>query len=98
MKVILKGNVNIFIHADFFYRISVSLLLPDEENDTKEEEKLNAQQTSSRINDSWFPQLAYASDKSSLIEVEELEEKVFSASLQVKVRSVNIFELSRLLD
>lgn len=37
------------------------------------------------IDDRMFPEVAFAVDKAILREVEEMEEKVFQASLQVKV-------------
>ena len=37
------------------------------------------------IGDKTFPEVAFAVDKAILREVEEMEEKVFTASLQVKV-------------
>ncbi len=39
-----------------------------------------------KIEDKCFPQVAFSVDKDLLMEVEELEEKMFSASLQNKVR------------
>jgi len=75
----------------------VSLLLPDEENEQLKEKPEEAtpqtpppfqpitEEENKIIEDKWYPQIAYASDKALLLEVEELEEKVFSASLQVKV-------------
>ena len=59
-------------------------MLPDDDIEIKDEVTSNVSK-SAPIIDQWYPQLAYASDKAVLIEVEELEEKVFSASLQVKV-------------
>ena len=38
-----------------------------------------------KIEDKSFPQVAFSTDKDILIEIEELEEKMFSASLQNKV-------------
>ena len=65
--------------------ILVSLELPEDDN-SKEENKYVPQLTSNgAIADQWYPELAYAVDKAILVEVEELEEKVFSASLQSKV-------------
>jgi len=45
------------------------------------------------IGDKTFPEVAFAVDKAILREVEEMEEKVFTASLQVKVRE-ECFEYS----
>jgi len=70
--------------------LAFSLLLPDEESESKDKvteddsSVATSTDTNKSIQDKWYPQLAYASDKAILIEVEELEEKVFSASLQVK--------------
>lgn len=58
------------------------MLLPEDE---KMEDGIMATDPNKTMEDKWYPQLAYASDKAILMEVEELEEKVFSASLQVKV-------------
>jgi len=44
-----------------------------------------AVKTDIAIEDKTFPQVAFAVDKAILREVEEMEEKVFTASLQVKV-------------
>ena len=66
----------------FLFYCPVSLLLPEDE---KIEDSTTATDLNKTIEDKWYPQLAYASDKAILMEVEELEEKVFSASLQVKV-------------
>ena len=65
----------------------VSLVLPEDENENKEKSEEGAIVTdlNKSIEDKWYPQIAYASDKAILMEVEDLEEKVFSASLQVKV-------------
>lgn len=52
----------------------------DSDDETEESKKKNVQQT----NDTWFPAAEFAVNKSILKEVEELEEKVFAASLQVK--------------
>ena len=43
------------------------------------------------IEDKTFPEVAFAVDKAILREVEEMEEKVFTASLQVKVNAVIVF-------
>ena len=82
----------------------VSLLLPDEENESKDKvtedgsSVTTATDANKSIQDKWYPQLAYASDKAILIEVEELEEKVFSASLQVKVETwIFLFNLKFLV-
>lgn len=48
-------------------------------------EKTKKQRTDADIDDKTFPEVAFAVDKAILREVEEMEEKVFTASLQVKV-------------
>jgi hypothetical protein len=64
------------------YLVSTEVNSSDEEEEaTKPEE----QQEEIEIVDVWFPDQAFAANKNSLIEVEELEEKIFAASLQVKV-------------
>lgn len=50
----------------------------------KEDVKSSVVRSTGPVVDQWFQALAYASDKAVLIEIEELEEKVFSASLQMK--------------
>ena len=78
--ILILGNTRIV----FFFIVSLEL----SEEDNKEESKYVPQITpDGRIPDQWYPELAYAVDKAVLIEVEELEEKVFSASLQTKVFS-----------
>ena len=52
----------------------------EEEDDEKPEATVVTE-----IKDRWFPDQAFAANKNVLIEVEELEEKIFAASLQVKV-------------
>ncbi len=52
----------------------------EEENDKTEEQAAEIE-----VVDVWFPDQAFAANKNILIEVEELEEKIFAASLQVKV-------------
>ena len=49
-----------------------------------------AVKTDIAIEDKTFPQVAFAVDKAILREVEEMEEKVFTASLQVKVNKHKI--------
>ena len=63
----------------------VSLVLPNEEGEAKEEAKSGELKPAVPVVDAWYTQVAFASDKATLIEIEELEEKIFSASLQVKV-------------
>ena len=72
----------------FLFYCPVSLLLPEDE---KIEDGTTATDPNKTIEDKWYPQLAYASDKAILMEVEELEEKVFSASLQVKVSRSSLY-------
>lgn len=61
----------------------MSTEISSDEEDSQEK----AEQTdTTEINDSWFPDQAFAANKNVLIEVEELEEKIFAASLQVKAR------------
>lgn len=52
----------------------------DSDDETEESKKKKPQET----HDTWFPAAEFAVNKSILKEVEELEEKVFAASLQVK--------------
>ena len=42
-----------------------------------------------KVDDKCFPQVAFSVDKDILIEIEELEEKMFSASLQNKVSNLH---------
>lgn len=60
-------------------------LVSTELNSSDEEEEKSEQSPDAEIVDSWFPDQAFAANKNILIEVEELEEKIFAASLQVKV-------------
>ena len=46
-----------------------------------------------KIEDRSFPQVAFSTDKDILIEIEELEEKMFSASLQNKVHCLICIQL-----
>ena len=54
-------------------------------SDEEEAEKPEEPAAEIEIADTWFPDQAFAANKNILIEVEELEEKIFAASLQVKV-------------
>lgn len=65
----------------------VSLVLPNEEGDVSKDEVKPCDHRVPIV-DKWYTQVAFACDKATLIEIEELEEKIFSASLQVKVRNV----------
>ena len=63
---------------------------PTVESDSDDDEPLERskkQETDAGmdIGDKTFPEVAFAVDKAILREVEEMEEKVFTASLQVKV-------------
>ena len=60
----------------------------DEEEEAKKCEEPAAE---IEVVDTWFPDQAFAANKNILMEVEELEEKIFAASLQVKVRFMDIF-------
>ena len=65
-------------------------LKPTVESDSDDDEPLERskkQETDAGmdIGDKTFPEVAFAVDKAILREVEEMEEKVFTASLQVKV-------------
>ncbi|XP_046846146.1 bromodomain adjacent to zinc finger domain protein 2B-like isoform X2 [Xenia sp. Carnegie-2017] len=60
------------------YRLSTDV---DEEDEAK---KTDEQDMEMDFTDDWFPDQAFAANKNILIEVEELEEKIFAASLQVK--------------
>lgn len=57
----------------------------DEEDAGKADEPAAAAAAGTEVTDTWFPDQAFAANKNILIEVEELEEKIFAASLQVKV-------------
>ena len=54
----------------------------DEEDETVKPE---GAESDKETVDTWFPDQAFAANKNILIEVEELEEKIFAASLQIKV-------------
>ena len=57
----------------------------DEEDEDDDDDDKPEASVVTEIKDSWFPDQAFAANKNVLIEVEELEEKIFAASLQVKV-------------
>ena len=57
----------------------------DDDNETPGKSSCSAKNKDSPIEDKMFPEVAFAVDKAILREVEEMEEKVFQASLQVKV-------------
>ncbi|CAB3979425.1 bromodomain adjacent to zinc finger domain 2B-like isoform X1 [Paramuricea clavata] len=62
------------------YQLFTEVNSSDEEDAAKPEEPA----AEIEIADTWFPDQAFAANKNILIEVEELEEKIFAASLQVK--------------
>ena len=57
----------------------------DDDNEMPGKSSCSAKNKDSPIDDKTFPEVAFAVDKAILREVEEMEEKVFQASLQVKV-------------
>ena len=58
----------------------------DDDDDEKQQKLANAEKNKDiPIEDKHFPEVAFAVNKAILREVEEMEEKVFTASLQVKV-------------
>ena len=57
----------------------------DDENETPGKSSCSEKNKNNPIDDRMFPEVAFAVDKAILREVEEMEEKVFQASLQVKV-------------
>jgi len=57
----------------------------DDDNETPEKLSCSEKNKGNPIDDKMFPEVAFAVDKAILREVEEMEEKVFQASLQVKV-------------
>ena len=63
----------------------------DDDSDDEKTDKSSALQSgdSNPIEDKEFAEVAFAINKAILKEVEEMEEKVFAASLQVKVRPLN---------
>ena len=62
-----------------------------DDDEGQEKSASTAVKTDIAIDDKTFPQVAFAVDKAILREVEEMEEKVFTASLQVKVNKHKIF-------
>ena len=80
--------------TNFLYSILVSIQHKDEDENKeveplkspkKEKHKSVKPNPPGKIEDRSFPQVAFSVDKDILIEIEELEEKMFSASLQNKV-------------
>ena len=67
----------------------------DSEDDEAKEKAADKGAKDAPIEDKTFPQVAFAVDKAILREVEEMEEKVFTASLQVKVNRQHIHESVR---
>ena len=57
----------------------------DDDNETPGKSSGSEKNKNNPIDDKIFPEVAFAVDKAILREVEEMEEKVFQASLQVKV-------------
>lgn len=57
----------------------------DDDNETPGKSSCSEKNKNNPIDDRMFPEVAFAVDKAILREVEEMEEKVFQASLQVKV-------------
>ena len=72
---------------------SIFFVITEVESDSDDDdEKLQTSTTSEKnknvpFEDKTFPEVAFAVDKAILREVEEMEEKVFTASLQVKVKN-----------
>ena len=75
-------------------KISLFLLKTKVESDSDDEEETPEKSANidknkdNPIDDKMFPEVAFAVNKAILREVEEMEEKVFTASLQVKVSSI----------
>lgn len=60
----------------------------DDDDDEKQQTLITSEKNKNvPFSDKTFPKVAFAVDKAILREVEEMEEKVFTASLQVKVRN-----------
>ncbi|XP_028411273.1 bromodomain adjacent to zinc finger domain protein 2B-like isoform X2 [Dendronephthya gigantea] len=81
-KNILKFND--YTHHSFEkqeFQLSTEVNSSDEED---EPVKPEGDESDKEIVDTWFPDQAFAANKNILIEVEELEEKIFAASLQIK--------------
>ena len=57
----------------------------EDDNETPGKSSCSVKNKDSPIDDKTFPEVAFAVNKAILREVEEMEEKVFQASLQVKV-------------
>ena len=71
--------------SELLYLVSTEVNSSDEEEEAKKPEE---QEGEIEIVDTWFPDQAFSANKNILIEVEELEEKIFAASLQVKVCTI----------
>ena len=61
----------------------------DDEEEENETSSSNEPRKDTPVEDKTFPHVAFAVDKAILREVEEMEEKVFTASLQIKVNLSN---------
>lgn len=61
----------------------------DSDDDDEKQQTLTTSEKNKNVpfEDKTFPEVAFAVDKAILREVEEMEEKVFTASLQVKVKN-----------
>ena len=70
----------------FFLFLTVYAVVSTDVDEEDEAKKTDEQDIEMDFTDDWFPDEAFAANKNILIEVEELEEKIFAASLQVKVK------------
>ena len=77
---------NLILFSIFFVITKVE---SDSDDDDEKQQTLTTSEKNKNVpfEDKTFPEVAFAVDKAILREVEEMEEKVFTASLQVKVKN-----------
>ena len=83
-----------FILIEMFCSSSLENEVESDSDDDEPLEKSASREANKdiAIEDKTFPEVAFAVDKAILREVEEMEEKVFTASLQVKVNKLTMLK------
>ena len=84
MTITNNINQNSFVYVHMKTKVE-SDSDDDDDDETLAKSAMSEKNKDNPFEDKTFPEVAFAVDKAILREVEEMEEKVFTASLQVKV-------------